>query len=129
MRTTRLLTATLVAVCLLTITGCDNGARDRIQSSSNMRELSQAVLVYAEDHAGQYPESLETLRPIIGERYDVIMTNPLTGDKPGYELVEPGTTVEMDPGQVMIYQLRDGNRDTSLPVAYQDGRVLALEAE
>jgi hypothetical protein len=46
--------------------------------------------------------------------------NPITGDDPGYEYVKPA---KYDLDTVVIYQLRYGERDTSLPVAFADGSV------
>lgn len=57
--------------------------------------------------------------------------NPYTGDDPGYEYVQPKPYSEYEAGEesrtVMLYQLRDGERDTSLPVCFVDGRTGMLD--
>ena len=119
----------LITVCLLILAACDNDARARIDSGQNMRAIGQAIAVYASEHEdNRYPQSLDDLKPQLGEQWESVMTNPLTGGNPGYELATPGERELVDPRKVLIYQLRGGKRDTTLPVLYADLTVRPYEA-
>jgi hypothetical protein len=80
---------------------------------------------------GQWPDSLDQVKEQaektatdmgVDKDFATLMKNPLTGDDPGYEYVKPA---EGDPLEttVMLYQLRGGTRDTTLPKCYQSAAV------
>ena len=89
------------------------------------------ALIKFHDDNKAWPEKLDEVKPLIGKEgpmgvigkgkdFAALMANPLTGDNPGCEYVKPkdGGTAP-----VMLYQLRGGTRDESLPVAFRDGSV------
>jgi hypothetical protein len=53
---------------------------------------------------------------------DEFQHGPPTGDNPGYEYVKT-TSDAAGSTTIVIYQLRGGKRDASLPVAFADGSV------
>jgi hypothetical protein len=124
----------LVACLAAVFTGCGGGgAMQRIESSSNLKELARAVIKYHDDKQ-EWPEKLADLESMVGESdamgvigdgkdYATLVRNPLTGDDPGYEYVTPPAEPEGLSKTIVLYQLRDGKRDETLPVAYLDGSV------
>ncbi len=112
--------------------GCSD-AQQRADSSSNLKELARAVLKYEADNQA-WPATLGDLQPVVGtsddlgtigggKDYAALVKNPLTGDNPGYEYVKPAETPESFANTIILYQLRGGNRDESLPVGFLDGSV------
>ena len=68
-----------------------------------------------------WPDRLDQLkRHAAAESWDDLITNPVTGDKPGYEYVKPAAD---SANAVILYQLRGGKRDLSLAVGHADGSV------
>ena len=119
-----------VVVGVIFLAGC--GGDRTHESRQNMHQLQKAMLAYAEKHKDEWPERLDQIKDEVGGAsvFAKLMKNPLTGDDPGYEYVRPKGR-HSDPGfhasqQVILYQLRGGNRDTSLKVGYADGSVRAL---
>ena len=123
----------VLAVCVaLVVAGCSN-AKQRVESAANLKDLSRAVLKFQADN-GAWPATLADLMPVIGtsdelgeigggKDYATLVRNPLTGDDPGYEYVKPPADVESMSGTIVLYQLRDGKRDSTIPAAYLDGSV------
>ena len=118
-----------LALLSLAFAGCDNGKK-RIESSDNLKQLSAGIIAY-HDSKKAWPDGIEELKSLIGTQgpvgvighgkdFATLMQNPLTGDNPGYEYVKP---TGADASGVVLYQLKGGVRDTSLPAAYADGSV------
>lgn len=116
------------ALALLLCSSCSAPkAQDVLQSSNRMKELILGFRNYQAIN-GDWPQTLEQIRELTETDLDVLMKNPVTGDNPGYEYVPPAT--DADPATtVVLYQLRDGQRDTSLRVGYADGRVASAGSE
>ena len=93
-------------------------------SSNNMHQMGIAMANYRAKNGG-WPESLEEISPYLEGEVSELMTNPITGDDPGYEYVRPDMNIA-PPKTVVLYQLRDGRRDTTLPVLFADGSVLKI---
>ena len=111
----------VVCLCFcLSAVGC--GARQKAfeaMALSNMKELAKAILDYKKDkHA--WPDNLEQLKGRPNLDLATLMKNRGTGDDPAYEYVKP---VSDNVRTIILYQLRNGNRDTTLPVAYSDGSI------
>ncbi len=128
-RAKQILSAGLLTLVALAVSGCGNDKK-KIESSDNLKQLSLALIKFHEDNKA-WPEKLDEVKPLIGKEgpmgvigkgkdFAALMANPLTGDNPGYEYVKPkdGGTAP-----VVLYQLRGGKRDESLPVAFRDGSV------
>lgn len=129
---TRVPTLILLACLALPLCGCSD-AKQREESSANLKALSEACLAYYEKHE-KYPDTLADLKPVIGtewagmkvgrdKSYEELVKNPLTGDNPGYEYVKPPEMVERLRSTIVLYQLRGGKRDEALKVGYLDGSV------
>lgn len=117
----------LIATCALLAGGCGGGeAKKALESTINLRQLTMAVMTY-ETSNGSWPENLEQLKAA-DATVTSLMTNPLTGDNPGYEYVKPeGELTAGRTNTVVFYQLRGGERDESVAVAYLDGSVRTLD--
>ena len=124
----KIVSLVLLAAVVLSTAGCGAVAEARrkafeIQALDHMRKLAIAVIDYADKNDGQFPAELADAAEYCKETpFDVLINNPFTGDNPGYEYVKPAEDAPITE-TVMIYQLRDGQRDTSLKVAYADGSV------
>jgi hypothetical protein len=119
---------------LFGFSGCGQGNKKaELQSSLNMKILLEAIHKYHEEH-NQWPEKLADVKDhaykVIEERgedtdFMMVMINPLTGDDPGYEFIQPKEGDGLDT-TVMLYQLSSGERQEDLPVGYQSGSVAPL---
>ena len=100
----------------------DNNAKRRETATQNAQSLGDAVVIY---HLARnkWPESLNDTKEYLDDKkLAELLKNPLTGDNPGYEYVKP-TVARPDPKTILVYQLRDGKRDMSLPVVYTNGKM------
>src|SRR3982750_3660499 len=89
----------LMASGLIALSGCSDSKKVAL-SNLNLKQLTLALISYHAAHQ-EWPDSLEQLKPFIEESgpgaagrdasFSALMTNPLTGDKPGYEYVKPGS--------------------------------------
>jgi len=121
----------LILACAL-LAGCGGQSKEEIETRDNMHALHTAFMNYREDKGERWPETLEELRPYV-EDFDALMTNPITGDNPGYQYFPPDNTgaEESDENegegeenaQVVIVQLRNGKPDNTLRKLYSDGWV------
>jgi hypothetical protein len=120
------LTIALLLIAVLFVSPLCSKARPRhykAQTELRMRNLLWAILEYHEANGNQWPDELDFVEEYLGgfELREMIH-NSITGDIPGFEYVKP--TGNSDPATtVILYQLRDGRRDTSLSVGYADGSV------
>ena len=112
--------------------------RREFKSSSQMKLIGSALGLFASEHRGEYPESLEEIRPYLvginlfyfpfvdSLEFDRLMTNPLTGDFPSYGYIKPNRLdipdIQID-STVVLYQLRKGQRAHDLPVGLASGSV------
>lgn len=109
------------AVILASACGCAVSARARSEASnSRLKRLALMAIIF-ESANGVWPDRLDQLETYARKgEWDNVITNPVTGDKPGYEYVKPaGNSVDA----AIFYQLRGGMRDLSLPAACADGSV------
>lgn len=118
-----------VVVVALTVglTGC---AAEN--SRKQINQLQLAIILYSYNHDGEWPDSLDQIKDELGgaTSFSRLMKNPLTGDDPGYEYVKPNGKWDdsgFDSQQVMVYQLRDGKRDSNLKVGFADGSASLLK--
>jgi len=125
-----------IAVSFLGLS-CSEQSNEEIASRDNMFKLHSALMDYWEDQGEGWPESLEDLSEYTDD-FDALMTNPVTGDNPGYRYTKPsrGSLTgddeededEVSDGpktgkMVVIEQLRNGQVDDSLRKLYADGSV------
>ena len=109
-------------VLMMSFSGCGAPAAEAVlQSSNQMKELILAIRNYEDIH-DQWPNDLGQVRNDVESDFDMLLQNPITGDHPGYEYVQPPANA--DPATtVILYQLRDGERDMTLRVGFADGKV------
>jgi uncharacterized protein (TIGR03067 family) len=95
----------------------------RTSSHNNMKHITFALLDYYKAKQ-QWPDKLDDSLPFL-EVGKSVFENPLTGDNPGYDYVKPTAPLEDIPTAetIVLYQLRNGQRDRKLAVAYLDGQV------
>ena len=120
----------IVLLSIVGMTGCVDihtpGAREaalRVSSRNNMKQMVLALLKHYEKKQ-EWPDGLDELLPLLDNNH-AVFDNPLTGDNPGYEYVKPSAPLEeiKDAETIVLYQLRNGQRDRKLAVAYLDGQV------
>jgi len=102
----------------------------RVQSASNIRQLSMMVLMYSNENNNAAPASLDDLRKYGSNdaSFDNLTTNPLQPNrKPGYVYVKPaaGATNQTT---VSIYEAFD-TWPGAVNVGFVDGSVQLIESE
>lgn len=112
--------AVLALVACFLLPGCGGQSTAEIETRDNMHKLHSAFMDYLEENNSIWPETLEDLRDY-SKDFDALMTNPVTGDNPGYQYTPP--TGESEEATVVVVQLRNGQPDTSLRCLYSDGLV------
>ena len=116
-----LLLSSFAGCCCPAITAARDAAR-QAQSMNNMMQIGLAAINHHQIHE-DWPNSLDDLRDQIPD-LDVLLVNPVTMDDPGYEFVKPPVGEGVSWSEtIILYQLRNGARDTSLPVGFADGSV------
>lgn len=97
------------------------------QSTRIMRQIGQAVMMYANDNKGSMPADLQALAKYLTQGFVDTLHNPRTGAEPGYEYISPGPKIHKvrDPQAVpMLWELdADGKRVEGGLVLYVDGHV------
>jgi len=113
------------SLLLCCLTGCRPSAKSTLKSNNQMKQLLIAITNYHDSYHG-WPESLADIRPFTEmDNFEELMLNPVTGENPGYEYVQPSP--DSDPETtVLLYQLRDGQRDLNLEVCFADISVRKL---
>ena len=123
----------LLFLLIVALSGCMrspvSGARRAAQEASSRHHIKQLTLALVQFHEDQqrWPDQLTEVLPFLNGDNSVL-NNPITGEEFGYDYVKP-TIAPEDPQSsttVVIYQLRDGKRDTELEVGYLDGSVKTL---
>ena len=112
----------LAMVACALISGCGGQSKGEVASRDNMHRMHSAFMDYSEDNGNAWPASLEDLRPYVDD-FDALMTNPITGDNPGYLYTPPPADLDPEENFVMLVQLRNGGPDPSLRSLYSDGTV------
>jgi hypothetical protein len=123
------LLVTLSTGCLDLQTSDIRRAAQRVSSRNNIQQLLLALRNF-HDEQQQWPDHLIELVPLLDGNTS-ILSNPITGDDPGYAYVKPALHPS-DPkakNTIVIYQLRRGKRDMKLEVGYLDGSVRQLAAK
>ena len=117
----------LVAVASLALCAgcsCEAGPREyKVQTETRMKNLLLAIYEYREANENHWPDELIQIKEYLGGLdFEETVHNSFTGDRPGFEYVKPPNNC--DPAiTVILYQLREGQRDTSLSIGFADGSV------
>ena len=115
----------ILAALLLTmaLSGCKHKDKEDPKPTANLKMMSTGIMMYRRAY-NDWPDTLDQIVSIIAGNSDtkMLLTNPITGDNPGYEYIKPAA--DADPATtIVMYQLSGGKRDTSLPVLYADYKV------
>jgi hypothetical protein len=106
--------------------GCGGSDNAKEESISKMEKLAGAVYEYY-DIEKKWPESFDVpeFQEDVGgsDEFKKLMDNPLTGDNPGYQYVKPPDGTPKNSDVIIIYQLRDGQRDLTVDAFALDGTV------
>ena len=97
----------------------------RSQTASNMRQILLTCIMYAQEHKGQWPNSLQDLTEY-GLVKDTLI-NPRQPEREiGYVYLKPSTP--LSPLQVVLYEKYDSWGD-GINVGYADGHVQFIKEE
>ena len=119
----------LVASALLPAINQARQKANEIKAVNSMRQLLFAVQVYADNHKGQLPDSLDQLKEYLGgeEEFAKMLNNPRTGSSPGFEYVKPAVKMRdvKNPSKTAIlFELKDGQRLANGVTGFADGHVV-----
>jgi prepilin-type processing-associated H-X9-DG protein len=113
----------------------------RVKCGSNLRQIGQAMLLYANEHGGQYPDSFETVlsseeisadvfccpstsvRPASGATTQATIANFGAGHHCSYCYVARGAIVKSSPDIVLAYEPLSNHDDDGMNVLFNDGHV------
>lgn len=100
-----------------------------MQAASRSRQIGMALIMYAQEHDNQWPDSLDTLvtsGQMTREQLDSLLTDPATGEKSAFRYVKPDKPWNrMDnPADVaVLYELKNGQINPEGFILYADGHV------
>jgi prepilin-type processing-associated H-X9-DG protein len=97
----------------------------RSQTLSNMRQILQSCLLYAQDHQDQWPDSLQDLAQY-GLSKNILVNWKQPEREIGYVYLRPSTPIS--PQQVVLYEVYDSWGD-GINVGFADGHVQFIEKE
>lgn len=110
----------------------------RVVGMSNMHQATMALIVYADQHEGRYPESLESLVAQSPDELPLqLLANPYTGDGPlkpseiaeyGHVLYRTGLTNKTPPNEVVLAErsLQPFGEPPMANFAFADGHCEAI---
>lgn len=96
---------------------------------SNARQISISLIMYANDHDNQWPDSLDVLaetRLMTRQQLDELLTHPVTGAKLAFEYVKPDKPIdklEHAEDVVVLRELENGAVKKGGITCYADGHV------
>jgi|GEM_PF-4429281 len=108
---------------------------DQQRSLANEESLAQAIVDYATDHKGGFPDSLDDLAPYAGGREALAeaLVDPLNpAVHPGYVYVKPLQTMGrmVQPDEiVVVYESLEGAADETVGAAFVDGHADVMPRE
>ena len=99
--------------------------RERSQTASSMMQILKTCLVYAQDHDGQWPNSLQDLT-----KYGLVKDTFINPRQPereiGYVYLKPSTP--LPPSRIVLYEAYDSWGD-GINVGFVDGHVEFIKEE
>lgn len=96
-------------------------AKQRL-SEANMKALLQRVNLYTLSNGGRFPDTLEDLRDGPRDKdFDKLMTNPITGENPGYVYRKPAREPKWS--VKILWESKDGKPDEPSAIGYADFEV------
>ncbi len=119
-----------------------NRAREtanRVKCASNMRQIGQAILLYTNDNAGQYPPDLATLLKT-EDLTPIVFVCPSSSDTPAtgpgdlesgghlsYKYIGKGMNNSKSPMTIVMYEDDKDHGGDGMNVLYGDGHVEFLD--
>lgn len=95
---------------------------NRVRSASNQRQIMMGMFMYANEHKGQFPETLEQAARQ-AELPPQILINPnRPGENPGYVYIKPPDGVKAGSNRVVLYE-KFRNSDVGINLGFADGHV------
>lgn len=95
---------------------------NRVHSASNLRQIMMGMFMYANEHKGQFPDTLEQAAKQ-AELPPAILINPnRPGENPGYVYIKPPDGVKAGADRVVLYE-KYKNTDVGINLGYADGHV------
>jgi type II secretory pathway pseudopilin PulG len=126
----------VLAACDRKQAAADDLAARQKKSEAQMRALAQLIQAYANENDGKCPDSLAALRAINAQNtdrdgkpefnFDELITNPVTGQKPGYIYKKPAERLGdiSDPYRTpVLWEARGGQIDPNGARAFADWEV------
>ncbi len=96
------------------------GQAQGLVSANNMRQIGFALQSYLNDHRGSFPDSLLDLRPYAP--IEQLLTNPRTGDNPGF-IYEPPAPGANPATTAVLFESFNGAKDPTGAVLYANGNI------
>lgn len=98
----------------------------RVRSLSNLKQITMACIMYANEHKDQFPPDLETVRKI-NELPPEILRNPRAADKAiGYVYLQPMRGNIAPAEQIVAYEAFD-QPPSSIAAAFADGHAEIMD--
>jgi hypothetical protein len=95
-----------------------------IQSLSNMRQIGIAMVAYSNDHNGAFPAKLDDLaegKYLTADQLKMLLTNPMTGEYPGYAYEPPADPKTNPQTTVILREVKNGKPDPQGGKLFLDG--------
>lgn len=98
-----------------------------------MKQILLTIQLYNNANRGKMPDTLEKLRSVDEpdrdgvSHFDEMLTNPLTGERPGYIYVKPANTVQeiKDAYRTpILFEAKDGKPDPNGARGFADWEVV-----
>lgn len=113
----------LLVVCLLPTLGRPREPAQRIKCASNLRQIGQGILLYCNDHGGEYPDSFATI--LVNEDLTPgVLICPDSDDTPAAGATTQALNTELrSTGHCSYIYIGDGLNSATVPanavVAYE----------
>ncbi|MBI1373445.1 MAG: hypothetical protein GC159_12015 [Phycisphaera sp.] len=117
----------LIVVAVLVVGFMGMKSKRDAMAAMNARELMIGVITYTTDNGGAFPVRIEQIEPYVGGPASLhdLMTNPRTGQYPGYEYIRPASDIASTPtATIVIHELDESGGHTGGVVARVDGSVV-----
>jgi len=96
---------------------------------SNLRQVTQAIFLYAAEHDGKLPPDLDALKAVLGDEaeFNALMTHPVTGERPAFQYIKPKGDdlfeLENTGEIVLLRELRNGRVHPGGMRGFADGHI------
>ncbi|HZZ45225.1 MAG TPA: hypothetical protein VFE58_19970 [Tepidisphaeraceae bacterium] len=98
----------------------------QMKSMSNLKQIGLALIMYANDHKGAYPDTLDQAASYIGQppQFQDVTTDPLhPNHHPGYTYIKPDAPSKQLPAEALVAYESFDQWPGRIPVLFLDGHV------